>query len=257
MHHMQDKEFDQLFKDKFDDAQIEPSANLWANIEAELVPKRRRVFPIYWMAAAMVLVTFTAALLVFNKEEKVQLQGRTADVVKPSAIADEKVGDTLVDQLKPVVQDNAPAQEGILVATSPSKNITLTDDKKAVQAPDHISVKNNLAVMQPNQVIAHLNTKEPIVKESAVELPKAKVDPAEVIVMASADVPAVTVDAVMNENEMADKRGIRNMGDLINFVVDKVDKREDKLIRFDTDDDNSSLIGINIGMIKFSKKKHK
>ena len=47
------------------------------------------------------------------------------------------------------------------------------------------------------------------------------------------------------------------MGDLINFVVDKVDKREDKLIRFDTDDDNSSLIGINIGMIRFSKKKHK
>ena len=46
MHHMQDKEFDQLFKDKFDDAQIEPSANLWANIEAELVPKRKRVFPV-------------------------------------------------------------------------------------------------------------------------------------------------------------------------------------------------------------------
>ena len=65
------------------------------------------------------------------------------------------------------------------------------------------------------------------------------------------------INAVMNENDMADKRGIRNMGDLINFVVDKVDKREDKLIRFDTDDDNSSLIGINIGMIKFSKKKHK
>ena len=74
----------------------------------------------------MVLVTLTAALLVFNKEEKVQLQGRTADVVKPSVTADEKVEDTLVDQLKPVVQDNASAEEGSLVATSPSKNITLS-----------------------------------------------------------------------------------------------------------------------------------
>jgi len=254
---MQDKEFDQLFKDKFDDAQIEPSANLWANIEAELAPKRKRAFPVYWMAAAVVLITLTAALLVFNKEDKVQLQGRTADVVKPSAIADGEVGDTLVDQVKPIAQDNTPAEEGILVATSPAKSSLVAEDKKAVQTPDQNSVKNNLAVMQPNQVIAHLTTKEPIVKESPVELPKAKVDPAEVIVIASADVPVVTGDEVINENDMADKRGIRNMGDLINFVVDKVDKREDKLIRFDTDDDNSSLIGINIGMIRFSKKKHK
>jgi len=254
---MQDKEFDQLFKDKFDDAQIEPSANLWANIEAELVPKRKRVFPVYWMAAAMVAATLTVALLVFNKEEKVQLQGRTADVVKAAVSAEEKGEDTLVNQVKPIAQDNAPVEEAGLVSTSPAKNSLLAEDKKAVQAPDQNSSKNNLGVMQPNHVIAHLTTRDPIVKESAIELPKAKVDPAEVIVIASADVPIVIGDEVINENDMADKRGIRNMGDLINFVVDKVDKREDKLIRFDTDDDNSSLIGINIGMIRFSKKKHK
>jgi len=256
---MQDKEFDQLFKDKFDDAQIEPSVNLWANIEAELKPKRKRVFPVYWMAAAMVAATLTAALLVFNKEEKVQLQGRTADVTKPavSGREKEKSVDAPVDQIKPLAQHSALVEKGILVSTSPARGSVVTDAKKAAQTPDQHALKNNLGVMQPNQVIAHLTTKSPTVKESAAELPKAKVDPAEVIVMASADVPAVTGDEVMNENDMADKRGIRNMGDLINFVVDKVDKREDKLIRFDTDDDNSSLIGINIGMIRFSKKKHK
>jgi len=254
---MQDKEFDQLFRDKFDDAQIEPSANLWANIEAELVPKRKRVFPIYWMAAAIVAATLTIALLIFNRAEKVQLRGRTADVVKPAVSTKEKSEDTLLNQAKPIARDNAPVEKGILVSTSPAKNNQLAEDKKAVQAPDQNSSKNNLGVMQPNQIIAHLTTRDPIVKESAIELPKAKVDPAEVIVMASADVPIVTGDEVINENDMADKRGIRNMGDLINFVVDKVDKREDKLIRFDTDDDNSSLIGINIGMIRFSKKKHK
>jgi len=254
---MQDKEFDQLFKDKFEDAQIEPSANLWANIEAELAPKRKRAFPVYWMAAAVALITLTAALLVFNKEEGGQLQGRTADVIKPAVSTEEKGTDTLVDQVKPIAQDKAPVEEGVLVSTSPAKSSLVAEDKKAAQAPEQKSLKNNLGGMQPNQVIAHLNTKEPIVKESAAELPKAKVDPADVIVMASADVPVVTGDAIINENDVADKRGIRNMGDLINFVVEKVDKREDKLIRFDTDDDNSSLIGINIGMIKFSKKKHK
>ena len=49
MQQMQDKEFDKLFKDRFEDAEIEPSANLWANIEHELAPKKKRVFPIYWM----------------------------------------------------------------------------------------------------------------------------------------------------------------------------------------------------------------
>ena len=50
MQHMPDKEFDQLFRDKFNDAEIEPSANLWASIDQKLEPKRKRTFPIYWMA---------------------------------------------------------------------------------------------------------------------------------------------------------------------------------------------------------------
>jgi hypothetical protein len=32
MQHMPDKDFDNLFRDKFMDAEIEPSANLWARI---------------------------------------------------------------------------------------------------------------------------------------------------------------------------------------------------------------------------------
>ena len=72
MQHMPDKEFDKLFKDKFNDAKIEPSANLWANIQKELAPKRRRIVPIYWMAAASILIA-VSAMLVFQKTEKIQI----------------------------------------------------------------------------------------------------------------------------------------------------------------------------------------
>ena len=63
MQHMPDKDFDNLFRDKFMDAEIEPSVNLWAKIEDQLEPRRKRTLPIYWMAAASIVIAFTAILV--------------------------------------------------------------------------------------------------------------------------------------------------------------------------------------------------
>jgi hypothetical protein len=63
-------------------------------------------------------------------------------------------------------------------------------------------------------------------------------------------------DVISENDNISQRKGIRNVGDLVNFVVDKVDKREKKLVRFNTDDDdNSSIVGINIGFLKFNKKR--
>jgi len=49
---------------------------------------------------------------------------------------------------------------------------------------------------------------------------------------------------------------IRSFGDLINVAVAKIDKRKDKIIEFtDDDDDESTLTGINLGIIKIKKGK--
>lgn len=50
------------------------------------------------------------------------------------------------------------------------------------------------------------------------------------------------------------KAGDRN---LVNCVVDKVDKSEEKIIQFKTEDDNSSLVALNIGILRCNTKKHK
>lgn len=75
--------------------------------------------------------------------------------------------------------------------------------------------------------------------------------------MASAEVPQ-RLDNVntISETEIAtEKKGIRNVGDLVNFVVEKIDKRDKKLIRFNTDDDdNSSIVGINLGFVRLNPK---
>jgi hypothetical protein len=53
------------------------------------------------------------------------------------------------------------------------------------------------------------------------------------------------------------KHGIHSLGGLVNVLIAKVDKREDKLIEFtDDDDDNtaSSVTAVNLGVIKIKKQ---
>lgn len=66
----------------------------------------------------------------------------------------------------------------------------------------------------------------------------------------------VKTDEPVNDNEQTNK-GIRNVGDVVNLIVNKMDKRKDKLIQFRTDDDDSSLASINIGPFKIGKRNKK
>jgi hypothetical protein len=90
----------------------------------------------------------------------------------------------------------------------------------------------------PTKSLAETNYSE------AIELPTKTATPSRV--MFASNEPVIETET---------KPSIRNIGDLVNLVVEKIDKRDKKLIRFATDDDdNSSLVGINIGFIKLNKK---
>jgi hypothetical protein len=66
------------------------------------------------------------------------------------------------------------------------------------------------------------------------------------------------IAAVEQENVApVKKRGIHSLGSLINTIVAKIDKREDKLIEFtdnEDDDSESTITGINLGIIKKKKQ---
>lgn len=236
MQHMPDKDFDNLFRDKFIDAEIEPSANLWAKIEDQLEPKRKRVLPIYWMAAASVAVVFTA-MLVFQKSDKIQLH--PDEVI--AAVAN------------PVVK-NVPStvEEVVAEIKQPSFASAKVNASRAKIVENAISENNQLAV-QPNETIVHLPIKQADPKPIDV-LP---VTPIENPIVIAQVAPQQKVDdnAIDEIDNTTMRKGIRNVGDLVNYVVDKVDKRDKKLVRFNTDDDdNSSIVGINIGFLKLNKK---
>ncbi|MGZ3836482.1 MAG: hypothetical protein ACXVB0_23405, partial [Mucilaginibacter sp.] len=50
------------------------------------------------------------------------------------------------------------------------------------------------------------------------------------------------------------KRGIHNMGDLVNIVVAKLDKRKNKVIEFTDTDDESTITAVNMGPLKIKKE---
>lgn len=236
---MQDKAFDELFKDALAHAEVQPSADLWNNLARDLKePVARPRLPVYWMAAAAIAVVLLSVRLLMPGQEKIKLQGMplaiadkgNATVVVPNTTLTKDAGIKIDDKSTPLViapRVNEAAMEKDFLAMQPKEALIRHDVKRVQEVAD---------------------AKRPIVSD---------VTSSQDIVMAKVDVPEIPDQNALVENEEPEHKGIRNFGDLVNYVVDKVDKREQKFLKFNTDDDNSSLIGINIGFIRLNAKRHK
>lgn len=238
MQAMQDKDFDQLFKDRFEEAEIQPSSNLWSNIESELTPKKKRKFPVYWAAAAVVVIATTIGLL-SQKTESLKLQGNAAETTAQI----EKVP-VVPSRLNTVAEEPVVEPESTPLILAPKVKL------------ENLVRKNSQLAVQPNLEVKRQQVK---VIDVVPEQKKEMVTLEKEIMIAKIDPPVVPEQSnQIAETEVRERKGIRNVGDVINFVVDKLDKREKKIIQFKTDDDdNSSLIAVNIGILKFNSRKNK
>ena len=231
---MEDKDFDQLFKDQFEEAEVAPSTNLWDNIEKELSPKKRVMLPAYWMAAAVVVIGVMVAVLM-PKTEPIRLQGNRD--VAAATVAPEVISSAVVaDRLATVVEDKEEKSTPLVIAARLNEE----------------DVKKDFELVQPNVERKHPVNMDVQTSPSII----AKVEPEspvnDVMIARVESTPEVQANTIVEQPE---HKGIRNVGDLINIVVNKVDKRDKKLIQFNTDeDDNSSVVAINIGFLKFNKR---
>ena len=249
MQHMPDKDFDKLFKDSFMDAEIEPSANLWGNIAEQLEPQKKRSFPILWVAAASVAVV--ASVLLFTQGgDKVYLQGAAVETAAVKPVAEVQTLPVAVTE--EVIADVTPERE---VATS-NLSFSKREVVKSATAPIEEPQKNNFIAMQPSEKNEHLVIKRGEVKPLDVTPVEEVIANSKTETVYANNVTKQDFDYLDDDGEAnTNKKGIRNVGDLVNYVVDKVDKRDKKIIKFDTDDDdNSSIIGLNIGFLKLNKK---
>ena len=235
---MQDKDFDQLFRNKLADAEMEPSPRLWGDIVKEIEPRKKKALPVYWMAAAVAVIAVSVGLLL-PEADTIKLQGQEmASITEPVASAD-------LTASKPIKQTRSEVQAPKSTPLVIAPRLTEADVKKDFAALQPSAPKLRPVNMEPKieQSLASQIVQEPIVPETE-------------IVIASVDVPD-EYNAIA-ETEATERRGIKNVGDLVNYVVERVDKRERKFLKFVTDeDDNSSLVGINIGILKFNKRSDK
>ena len=240
---MQDKEFDQLFKDRFENAEVQPSVNLWGNIEEQLQPKRKRTLPVYWWSAAAVVLVTVGIGLLRPEKEKIRLQAK-------SEVTSTEVG----------LNDNVIPEGPVLTSnTAAGDQDTMNVSTPLVIAPryDAAEEKNSVFALQPNAGDTRPDIKKTEVLTAENVEPKDKTAAVNEVMIANADLPADNSTEVITEASAPEHKGIRNVGDLVNFVVNKVDKRENKIVQFDTDDDNSSLVSLNLGIIRFHKRSNK
>lgn len=234
---MNDKEFDRLFREGLEDAEVQPSANLWNNIAEELKPRKTKSFSGYWIAAAISIIIASVALMT-PEEEKIRLQGKPT-LANEAPLSSSEVYTKQVKEANVEIKEETDTYQGTPLIIAPRLKEDYSNEQFAVKR------QNRNVQVSPALLVDSIKVNE---KEQS------KPDVTE-LMMAKLDVPEENIDVVTESEGSA--KGIKNVGDFVNYVVSKVDKREDKFLKFNTDDDHSSLVGINIGFIKLNLKRNK
>lgn len=260
MQSMSDKELDQLFQSRFDSFEAEPAASLWTSIESQLdeKPGKRTAIPVFWMAAASVVVLLGAGLWLFRPEEKVYLKGQAVMAKVQQQPAEEIPGGDILPEPSGIssqasavsrAADSEPGRKPVKprVNTAPAY-LAAVDTRKeepaATVAPEHevmfAKVDEPVADSQPATVMAAVATEEgPHSRRGEVHQ----------------TVLALLSPEEADEKPLQERRKIRSVGDIVNFVVAKVDQREDKLIEMAEDDEGTKISAINLGLFKIKSKK--
>jgi hypothetical protein len=257
---MQDNEFDDIFRSKLDGFEAEPSGKVWNGIDEELTTRnRRKIFMPILRIAASVIVLVTAGLLFIPHKGNVRKPVNHAkdDIVK-SALSEEKKQDAIAPVKQPEPIKNAVHEvyinrvAHVIVPKKANAAVSLTQSQVvAKETPEPIKPAEQ-QVLAAVEISRSTEIIKPVVPDNPPQFAvKATDDNAEVK-------PKSQITAQLPANDKAVKpakrHGIHNMGDLVNLVVAKVDKRKDKAIEFtDSDDDESTITAVNIGPVKIKK----
>lgn len=256
---MSDKDFDQLFQVGLADMKIEPSADVWSHITDELDGKKRTKgagLPFMQIAAGIVVLMGISLFFLRPNTEKIPLHAYAATTINttPEVKAEDVVEATVYDTTKPstlvAAVVNHPVkhqQKRISINTAKQPIITGLDSGRNV--PTIAATTTGNVSMQPliNSTRKVAGDVDPPATQSGYIAP---LKPVNTLAAATAVVSHSTQDANKHKK-------IRSLGDILNVVIAKVDKREDKIIEFtnDNDDESFNITGVNLGLFKAKKEK--
>jgi hypothetical protein len=236
--------------------EMEPSAAVWNNIKAEVSGKevsdsKRSIVPFLQIAAG-VIVLVSVALILRPQTEKVALHGDyTASVVtgvRPSVITPQTTDMLQNVQVQDVVQTIAGSRQknsgGVYHQSQISTQEIDTTQKKLIanvdaDIPNNQTAQQQIAIMQP-----YIPSEKSF---TSISSGADHIKPIKAL--------AVINPPALKDNNKTAKKKIRNLGDLLNVMIAKVDKRDKKIIEFNDEDDDDTLnpTHINLGLIQTRK----
>jgi hypothetical protein len=254
---MQDKELDELFSSKLDDLEMQPSTRVWENISAGLADRKRKkkIAPFLSIAASITVLVTSYVLFIPQKQSTSTHPGKNNIVAIKTNIKN--------------------ASSNILKADTTPSRITRT-------SPVYTAIHNAPGIHPTKKIrVIHLNkdytvdtvkaTNSPetpvyaVVNQRKTDAIKAVV-PDENIPLQSAETPALDTKRTLamqilsvadkqNTKSVKKKRRMNTFGDMMNAVIAKIDKRQNKFIEFsNTDGDEATITSVNLGIVKIKKE---
>ncbi|MFD0793392.1 hypothetical protein ACFQZX_07160 [Mucilaginibacter litoreus] len=257
---MQDKEIDRLFRSELEHFEAAPSPEVWKNISAELGSQTtKRPFLRYMGIAASLLIILSAGWY-FITDTKPPVKNRTniarVNVKKNEAKPEAEPAKQQLAVKLPAQPENEIHQDVQVASVKAFRKVKV---KKPVPAQNTANIEPVLPASQIAQ-----NTPKPDTGSIKYVVPDketpliARMEAPEDIKFSTSLMPVAAQEQPVAKTIAAapvKKHRIRGIGDLLNAVVRKIDKRKDKLIEFsDKDEDEPNITGINLGFLKIKKQ---
>ena len=242
--HVSDKELDKTFHEKLKSFEIIPSDEVWAGISEQLdVRKKRREFPILWVAAASMALAISFGMWLAATKERIKLSG-TVRIISVSPMKEtSKVSVPPSNTVTEITTVHIAPKEIKVVPVSVASGVK----SKSHTGEEKIVAKVNAEEFSEREDVKSNNPIEESPSIGSENLPTDK--HASSIALASQ--PVIEIE----ESEPQLKAGkIRSVGSLVNFVVSKVDKRKNKIIEFKEGDEGVVVSGIDLGLLKYKSK---
>ncbi len=254
---MQDKEFDGLFRSKLDNFEAAPSARVWEGITEELNGNRRSRKLIPYLSIAASIIVLAAAGVIFIPKNKGNINHQHKNTIaKQAQPVKVQPGKTVVPEIKPAEVLKQKASVSNIARVKPAK----VEHNIPAKTIEPVIIQENPVNSQEQPVIAAVQEKHdiitPVVPDNSTPL-AIKQTPDEAGSFSAKPLTAAVVLPANKADSLTakPKRKVRGLGGLLNTLIAKVDKRKDKIIEFGYDEDEreSSITGVNLGVIKFKK----
>ena len=227
-----EKTFDKVFKDKLGEVSVAPSPQVWENISASLEQKqhKKRVISPWLGVAASVLLVSLGAWWFFPMN---QAQVGAVKVMNVQAMP------TRTTEVQLTAQENLPKKELAHISKPLVVNKVAQLQQDLALPPSSVNTvdpKPSATIIQPEQQQVAVLNESPSQPVTILKTPQ-----------------ETALNSAQPSAKKHAKKRIRSLSDLVNFVVAKVDNREEKILETSTDEAILSLTALNVGPLKFKK----